>query len=475
MKEYQVIIVGAGPAGIFAALELSHLTSAEILILEKGPDLERRRDSDAFSKSTCCGWGGAGAFSDGKLNLSPDVGGFLDRYLSHAQIIELIEDVDQIYLHFGAPQETFGTDLKEIERIRREATKCGLRLNPSRIRHLGTENCFKILRAMREHVRGKIDIEFGTQIAEINREPSGGELLLRSTDGKGYRANYLILAPGREGSNWLSEESKRLRLSTMLNPIDIGVRVEVPAPVLEPLTQVTYEAKLHFNSKKFDDKVRTFCMCPYGEVIRENLDGLFTVNGQSYAHRKTNNTNFAILVSTAFTEPFREPVAYGRHIALLANLLGGQVIVQRLADLHAGRRSTVERIQKGLIYPTLQDATPGDLSFALPYRHLTGILEMLEALDGIVPGVNSDQTLLYGVEVKFYSLQLKLSCCMETEIPNLFGAGDGVGVSRGLVQASASGLIAAREVARRIGGDCGKNKKFPSRKTDCVKLASSKP
>jgi uncharacterized FAD-dependent dehydrogenase len=475
MKEYQVIIVGAGPAGIFAALELSHLTSAEILILEKGHDLERRRDSDAFSKSTCCGWGGAGAFSDGKLNLSPDVGGFLDRYLSHAQIIELIEDVDQIYLHFGAPQETFGTDLKEIERIRREATKCGLRLNPSRIRHLGTENCFKILRAMREHVRGKIDIEFGTQIAEISREPSGGELLLRSTDGKGYRANYLILAPGREGSNWLSEESKRLRLSTMLNPIDIGVRVEVPAPVLEPLTQVTYEAKLHFNSKKFDDKVRTFCMCPYGEVIRENLDGLFTVNGQSYAHRKTNNTNFAILVSTAFTEPFREPVAYGRHIALLANLLGGQVIIQRLADLHAGRRSTVERIQKGLTYPTLQDATPGDLSFALPYRHLTGILEMLEALDGIVPGVNSDQTLLYGVEVKFYSLQLKLSSCMETEIPNLFGAGDGVGVSRGLVQASASGLIAAREVARRIGGDFGKNKKFPSRETGCVKLASSKP
>jgi hypothetical protein len=202
-------------------------------------------------------------------------------------------------------------------------------------------------------------------------------------------------------------------------------------------------------------------MCPYGEVIRENLDGLFTVNGQSYAHRKTHNTNFAILVSTTFTEPFREPVSYGRHIALLANLLGGQVIVQRLADLHAGRRSTVERIHKGLISPTLQDATPGDLSFALPYRHLTGILEMLEALDDLVPGINSNQTLLYGVEVKFYSLQLKLSRRMETEIPNLFGAGDGVGVSRGLVQASASGLIAAREVARRIGGNRTKNKKFP--------------
>ncbi len=475
MKEYQVIIVGGGPAGIFAAIELAHLTSAEILILEKGHDLERRRDTDPLSKSTCCGWGGAGAFSDGKLNLSPDVGGFLDRYLSPAEIKELIEDVDRIYLHFGAPRETFGTDLEEIERISREATKSGLRLNSSRIRHLGTDHCFEILSRMREHVRGKIDIGFETQVAEIDPEPSGGKLTLRTSGGKAYRANYLILAPGREGSNWLSEESKRLRLSTMLNPIDIGLRVEVPAPILEPLTRVTYEAKLLFNSKRFDDKVRTFCMCPYGEVIRENLDGLFTVNGQSYAHRKTHNTNFAILVSTTFTEPFREPVSYGRHIALLANLLGGQVIVQRLADLHAGRRSTVERIQKGLISPTLRDATPGDLSFALPYRHLTGILEMLEALDGLVPGINSNQTLLYGVEVKFYSLQLKLSRCMETEIPNLFGAGDGVGVSRGLVQASASGLIAAREVARRIGGDCTKNKKFPLEKTDCVKLAHSKP
>ena len=462
MKEYQVIIVGAGPAGIFAALELSHLTTAKILIVEKGHDLERRRHTGSSSKSTCCGWGGAGAFSDGKLNLSPDVGGSLDRYLSHAEIMQLIEDVDQVYLHFGAPRETFGTDLEEIERIRKEATKFGLRLTPSRIRHLGTDHCFEILNRMRDHIRGKIDVDFETQVTEIHKESSGRELILQSSEGQDYRANYVILAPGREGSKWLSEEAKNLRLSTMLNPIDIGVRVEVPAPVLDPLTEVTYEAKLLFNSKKFDDKVRTFCMCPHGEVIRENLDGLFTVNGQSYAHRKTSNTNFAILVSTTFTEPFREPVSYGRHIALLANLLGGQVIVQRLADLHSGRRSTIDRIRRGLISPTLEDATPGDLSFALPYRHLTSIIEMLEALDGIAPGVNSNQTLLYGVEVKFYSLQLKLSQRMETEIPNLFGVGDGVGVSRGLVQASASGLIAAREVAKRIGGDCTKNEKFPS-------------
>jgi uncharacterized FAD-dependent dehydrogenase len=219
---------------------------------------------------------------------------------------------------------------------------------------------------------------------------------------------------------------------------------------MEPLTSVTYEAKLLFQSKRFDDKVRTFCMCPYGEVIQEDLGGLYTVNGQSYAGRKTDYTNFAVLVSTTFTEPFKEPISYGRHIALLANLLGEQVIVQRLSDLHLGRRSTPERIQKGPISPSLKGATPGDLSFVLPYRYLTDILEMLEALGGLIPGLNPTQTLLYGVEVKFYSFRLKLSSSMETEMPNLFGVGDGVGVSRGLVQASASGLIAAREIAKRM-------------------------
>ncbi|MDH7499299.1 MAG: FAD-dependent oxidoreductase [candidate division NC10 bacterium] len=451
MKEYDVIIVGAGPAGIFAALELSSLSSAKVLMVEKGQDLERRKDPHSPRQSTLSGWGGAGAYSDGKLNLSSEVGGFLNRYLSAPELAQLIEQVDQIYLHFGAPSEIFGTDTEEVERIAKDARKFGLSLSPSRIRHLGTDICFQVLSRMRESLRGKLEVKFETQISEINLN-SGGRFVLQSAGGERFLAHYLILAPGREGSAWVSGQAKRLHLSTAIHPVDIGLRVEVPASLMEPLTRATYEAKLIFQSKKFDDKVRTFCMCPYGEVIQEDLGGLYTVNGQSYAHRKTENTNFAILVSTTFTEPFKEPISYGKHIALLANLLGEKVIVQRLADLQRGRRSTPERIQSGAIVPTLPEATPGDLSFVLPYRYLTDILEMLEALDGLIPGIHSDRTLLYGVEVKFYSLQLKLSSSMEAEIPNLFGAGDGVGVSRGLVQASASGLIAAREIIRRMTG-----------------------
>jgi hypothetical protein len=471
MKKYDLIIVGAGPAAIFAALEFSHLTSANILMVEKGHDLERRKDPHSRLKSTLFGWGGAGAYSDGKLNLSPEVGGFLDRYLPPSELIQLIEYVDQVYLHFGAPCEIFGTDAEEVERIGKEARKFGLRLSPSRIRHLGTDTCFEVLRRMREHLRGKVEVKFETQVAELNLDPVSGRFVLRSSEDECFEADYLILAPGREGSSWLSKETKRLHLTTTINPVDIGLRVEVAAPILEPLTRITYEAKLLFQSRKFDDKVRTFCMCPYGEVILEDLGGLYTVNGQSYAHRKTNNTNFAILVSTTFTEPFKEPISYGRHIALLANLLGEQVIVQRLADLHLGRRSTPERIQEASILPTLQEATPGDLSFVLPYRYVTDILEMLDALGGLIPGFDSTRTLLYGVEVKFYSLQLKLSPHMEAEIPNLFGAGDGVGVSRGLVQASASGVIAAREVARRIGR--GRPREFVLGKRDCLGGTSS--
>jgi len=464
MKEYDVIIVGAGPAGIFAALELSHLSSAEVLMVEKGHDLEKRKDSHSPPQSTLSGWGGAGAYSDGKLNLSSEVGGFLNCYLPAGQLLELIEHVDQIYLHFGAPSEIFGAEPGKVDRIAEEARKFGLRLSPSKIRHLGTDICFQVLSRMREYLHGRVEVKFETQISELTLD-SAGRFLLRSAGGECFQSDYLILTPGREGSSWLSEQAKRLRLCTAINPVDIGLRVEVPASLMEPLTKVTYEAKLLFQSRKFDDKVRTFCMCPYGEVIQEDLGGLYTVNGQSYAHRKTCNTNFAILVSTTFTEPFKEPISYGKHIALLANLLGGKVIVQRLADLQLGRRSTPQRIQSGSMIPTLPEATPGDLSFVLPYRYLTDILEMLEALDGLIPGINSIQTLLYGVEVKFYSLQLKLSSCMESEIPNLFGAGDGVGVSRGLVQASASGLIAAREIAKRIVG--GRTRDSALRKTSC--------
>ena len=269
----------------------------------------------------------------------------------------------------------------------------------------------------------------------------------------GTRANctYLVVAPGRSGADWFSSRAKEMGLSLNSNMVDIGVRVEVPAVTLAPLTDDLYEPKLIYYSRASEDRVRTFCMNPCGEVIKEYYDEVLTVNGHSYAEKKTENTNFALLVDKKFTEPFREPIAYGKYIAWLANLLGDGILVQRLGDLLAGRRSNPKRISRGTVIPTLPDATPGDLSLVLPFRYLSNILEMLSALDTLVPGVFSRNTLLYGVEVKFYSSRLKVASNLESEVANMFGAGDGVGVSRGLVQASASGLMAAEAIARRAG------------------------
>jgi hypothetical protein len=295
----------------------------------------------------------------------------------------------------------------------------------------------------------KVDIVFNAEVTKIltrKRRVFGVKL----RDGTTVHSGFVIIAPGREGSRWLEKEAKRLHLTLLKNPVDIGVRVEIPASVFDPLTRVTYEPKLVFISKTFKDKVRTFCVNPRGEVVKEYLKGIWTVNGHSYAHVKSLNTNFALLVSTFFTEPFDEPILYGRYIAELANMLGKGVLVQRLGDLRNGRRSTFKRISDGKVHPTLKDANPGDLSFAIPYRYLTDILEMLDALDHVTPGVNSDHTLLYGVEVKFYSMRPKLSEVLETEIANLFAVGDGAGVTRGLIQASASGILAAREISRRF-------------------------
>jgi uncharacterized FAD-dependent dehydrogenase len=265
-----------------------------------------------------------------------------------------------------------------------------------------------------------------------------------------YYADYVVAVPGRDGAEWFANEALRLKLDMSINPVDIGVRVEVPSVVMEYLTDAVYESKLIYYSKSFDDKVRTFCMNPYGEVVMENNSGLITVNGHSYAERRTENTNFALLVSKTFTEPFKEPISYGKNIATLANMLGGGVLVQRLGDLLSGRRSTPERIQRGLVEPTLSEATPGDLSLVFPYRHLVSILEMLEAMDKIAPGVYSHHTLLYGAEVKFYSSRPALTPNLETQVQNLFAAGDGAGVTRGLAQASASGVIVAREIVNRV-------------------------
>ncbi len=456
---YDVIIVGAGPAGIFSAIEiLKQKKNAKLLIIEKGRDLDKRvcpmkiREISCKACPECAllsGWGGAGAYSDGKLNLSPEVGGFLSRYINVDRLKSLIAYVDAIYVKYGAPKGTYSGNTEEVSTLEKLASEHNLLFIPSRIRHIGTDRCKALLKNIKKDLNRRIETIFTAEADRViikKRKAVG----IRLKDGKTLFSEFIILAPGREGSRWLEKEAKRLRLTLFRNPVDIGVRVEVDAQVFEPLTAMTYEPKLIFQSRTFNDRVRTFCVNPYGEVVKEYLKGIWTVNGHSYAKRKTKNTNFALLVSTSFTEPFDDPILYGRYIAGLANLLGKGVIVQRLGDLKQGRRSTHERIQKGTIKPTLKDATPGDLSFIMPYRHLSDILEMIESLDMMTPGVQSKDTLLYGAEVKFYSRYPKLTESLETEIENLFAVGDGAGVSRGLIQASTSGIIAAQEITRRM-------------------------
>ncbi len=457
-SDYDVIIVGAGPAGIFAGIYLSALEGTRVLIIEQGAPLEKRKCATQQEYGRClrcnpcavtCGWGGAGAFSDGKLTLTSAFGGFLDELIELSDVEKLIGEADKIYLSYGATTTVYGQDREKNKELERKAAASGLNLIPAPIRHLGTENCYKILARMYEALSTRLEIMTNTHVEELRCE-DGAAAGVKLASGRSITSDYVICAPGRAGAGWIYNESKRLGLKGVNNPVDIGVRVEVPAVIMEDITSQIYESKLIYFTRLFDDRIRTFCMNPYGVVVTENNDGLLTVNGHSFAEKRTNNTNFALLVSKSFTEPFNEPIKYGQYIASLANMLGDGVIVQRLGDLLTGRRSTEERIRRGLVRPTLVEATPGDLSLVLPYRYLLAIIEMLEALDHLAPGVNSRHTLLYGVEVKFYSYRLSLSPTLETGVKNLFAAGDGAGITRGLIQASASGLLAAKAVASRL-------------------------
>ena len=446
---YDVIIIGAGPAGIFTSITLAKMGIGRVLLIEQGKDIDKR--DRRSGRDMLCGWGGAGAYSDGKLNLSTEVGGFLSEFMSSKKLEILLREADKIYLRYGAPEKIFGANLPEIEILSANARKVGLTFVPTMIRHMGTENCISVLERMRQDLTDETSIKTECRVEEIltHKNKATG---VRLADGQVINGHFVVAAPGRIGAGWMKSQADLLNLSSVPSPVDIGLRIEAPAPIMEPLTKEAYEAKLIYYSKTFDDKVRTFCMNPYGEVVLEQSDDIITVNGHSYAQKKSDNTNFALLVSSTFTDPFHDPIKYGKYIASLANMLGKGPIIQRLGDLLAGRRSTEKRIGKCITKPTLHNATPGDLSFVLPYRYLKDIIEMLEILDNLAPGIFSRHTLLYGVEVKFYSHRIKLTNHLESDVRNLFIIGDGAGITRGLIQASISGIVAGEEIASRLKG-----------------------
>ena len=464
-KNYDAIIIGAGPAGIFTALELTRLKpEARVLIVDTGRAIAHRScPARVTGKCAHCdpcgivhGWAGAGAFSDGKLSLSDEVGGHISEYLGHEQAMSLIRSADEVYLRFGAPTAVHGMDDRKVEEIADQASRHNIRLIPCPVRHLGTENAMAVLGGMHDYLVGQTHTEFlelttASDILVEEGRVCGVRLHPRGQEPCIARSAHVVAAPGRGGAEWLTEQAGRLGLATENNEVDIGVRVEVPNAVMEHLTRHLYEAKLVYYADTYENKVRTFCMNPGGVVSEEHYEsGLAVVNGHSYedASLRTGNTNFAVLVSTRFTEPFDQPIEYGQHIARLANMLtGGPIMVQRLGDLLAGRRTTRGRLEKSTTIPTLKTAVPGDLSFVLPARHLTSIVEALRAFDNLAPGLYSRNTLLYGVEVKFYSSRVMVDRRFMTGVQGLYAIGDGAGLTRGLMQASASGIAVARDMA----------------------------
>lgn len=457
-RKYDVAIIGGGPAAIFAAYELTaSQPDVSVVLIEEGHDIYSRKCPIAQKKVDHCircrpcdimrGFGGAGAFSDGKYNFTTEFGGWLNEFLPDQKVMELIDYVDSVNLSYGAPAEYFSTHNSNLSK---QALAYDLHLLNARVRHLGTENNLSILESLYETLKTRITMQFNTHVAEISQEETGFCLTTDSESDK-LHCRYLIAAPGRAGAEWFAGQCKKLKLSMTNNQVDVGVRVEIPAEVFQNITDEVYEAKLVYRTKQYGDLVRTFCMNPKGYVVAENTDGIVTVNGHSYRDEKmhSKNTNFALLVSNKFTEPFNEPHQYGKRIASFSNMLGGGVLVQRFGDLIKGRRTNAHRLAQSFIKPTLQ-AVPGDLSLVLPKRHLDNIIEMIYALDKLAPGTANNDTLLYGVEVKFYSSRLDLTSELETEISNMFAIGDGAGVTRGLSQASASGVHVARIISARI-------------------------
>ncbi len=450
---YDCIIVGAGPAGIFTALEyLKRRPGKKILMIEKGKRIEERacpmRKNGACHSCDPCnitvGFSGAGAFSDGKLMLSPEIGGTLNEFLPEKELNDLIRYVDGIYLSYGADTTLYGVNPGGTPfELRRRAIRGNLKFVESPVRHMGTEGSYRIYSQIQnELLKSGVEIRFNTEVRDLIVRD--GAIAGVSADGD-YHSRRVVLTVGREGAEWLRDICGRYGINTKIGGVDIGVRVEVSNEIMKDVNERVYESKLIYYTPTFDDRVRTFCHNPSGVVSAEYYhDNLAVVNGHSYKSDdlKTENTNFAILVSNYFTDPFKEPIEYGRYIARLGNMLSGnKIIVQRYGDLRRGRRTTPERLARNNLRPTQRDAVPGDLSLVFPYRIMLDIKEMIEALDNIFPGLASDETLLYGVEVKFYSHGIIMDRRFETKYRGLYAGGDGAGVTRGLVQASINGVL----------------------------------
>ncbi len=456
MRKYDIAIVGAGPGGIFAAYELHKLNpQLSIVVIEKGKALHQRKCPIDGKKIKSCihcpscsimnGFGGAGAFSDGKYNITNEFGGDLYRYVGAEQAIELMEYVDAINVEKGgAKSRMFTNDRADIAKL---CLQNDLHLLKAKVRHLGTDINYIVLDHLYSSLKDHVNFVFDTEVNTIEKREN--EFILSCRELK-YCADQVIISTGRSGSKWMEDICRSLNIPTESSRIDIGVRVEVPYEIFSHMTDALYESKIVYRTKRYQDKVRTFCMNPHGVVVSENTNGIITVNGHSYEDPKrfTNNTNFALLVSNHFTEPFHQSNQYGESIARLSNMLGGGVLVQRFGDLIRGQRSTPERIEKGFVTPTLQ-ATPGDLSLVIPKRQLDDIIEMIEALDKVCPGTASDDTLLYGIEVKFYNMQVEVDENLETCVKGLYVIGDCSGVTHSLSHASASGVYAARKIIEK--------------------------
>ncbi|WP_312647637.1 NAD(P)/FAD-dependent oxidoreductase [Aminipila sp.] len=458
MKKYDIIIAGAGASGVFLSYELTKLNNtAKILMVDKGAPLEKRVCPIKLGKTNNCikcepchimnGYGGAGTLSDGKYNITTKFGGDLHAYIGQEQAMDLMEYVDDVLCNFGgADAKLYSTGNSDLKTT---ALRNNLNLLDAKVRHLGTDRNVQILERICNYTKDRIDMEFYATISEVTQN-SDGTFNVKTNKGGEYQCNDLVLATGRSGSKWISRICEQMKIGLEQNRVDIGVRVELPAEIFKHITDEVYESKIVYKTDKYNDMVRTFCMNPYGEVVAENTNGIVTVNGHSYADPslRTENTNFALLVSNKLTAPFKDSNEYGESIAKLSNMLGGGVLMQRFGDLVKGRRSSDRRMEKCFTRPTLK-ATPGDLSLVLPKRQLDNIIEMIYALDKIAPGTANEDTLLYGVEVKFYNSRVEVNENLETKVNGLYALGDGSGVTHSLSQASASGVHLGRILAKK--------------------------